>query len=145
MNIGEVARASGVSAKMIRYYETIGLIPPARRAGNGYRVYTEVEAHTLSFIKRARKLGFSVEQIERLVALWRDKGRSSAEVKKIALDHVRELEVKIAELQAMNRTLRHLAEHCHGDGRPECPIIDDLAGGQTDDQPEHGPMPRLSS
>lgn len=128
MNIGEAARASGVSAKMIRYYESIGLIPPALRSGNGYRVYSDADVHTLGFVRRARRLGFSVQQIERLVALWRDHDRSSAEVKRIALGHVEELQRKIAELEAMARTLRHLADHCHGDHRPDCPIIDDLAG-----------------
>jgi MerR family copper efflux transcriptional regulator len=128
VNIGQAARASGVSAKMIRYYESIGLIPPALRSGNGYRVYSAADVHTLGFVRRARRLGFSVEQIERLVALWRDHDRSSGEVKRIALGHVEELQRRIAELEAMARTLRHLAEHCHGDHRPDCPIIDDLAG-----------------
>lgn len=131
MNIGEAARASGVSAKMIRYYESIGLVPPALRSENGYRTYSKTDVHTLSFIKRARNLGFSVEQIERLVELWRDQRRNSAEVKRIALAHVAELQHKIAELQSMSRTLEHLAAHCHGDDRPECPIIDDLATIET--------------
>ncbi|WP_290653183.1 Cu(I)-responsive transcriptional regulator [Aquisalimonas sp.] len=128
MNIGEAARESGVNAKMIRYYERTGLVPVAQRSENGYRVYSEPDVHTLRFIKRARDLGFSVAQIEQLVQLWQDQDRSSAEVKRVALEHIRELQQKITELEAMKRTLEHLAEHCHGDHRPECPIIDDLAG-----------------
>lgn len=138
MNIGKAARASGVSAKMIRYYESIGVVPKAARSGNGYRVYTNKEVNTLRFVRRARSLGFSVEQIERLVMLWRDKRRTSAEVKRIALAHVRELQDKIAELQSMSRTLEHLAAHCHGDERPDCPIIDDLAGREDVDAPAVG-------
>lgn len=128
MNIGAAARASGVSAKMIRYYEEIGLLPAARRSANGYRVYSPAEVHTLGFIRRARALGFSVAQIADLVRLWQDRSRASAEVKTIAEAHVAELEGKVAELQAMARTLRHLAASCHGDARPDCPILDDLAG-----------------
>lgn len=129
MNIGEAARASGVSAKMIRYYEAIGLLPPAKRSANGYRVYGEAEVHTLGFIRGARALGFSVAQIADLLRLWRDKDRASAEVKAIAEAHVAELEVKAAELQAMAGTLRHLAANCAGDARPDCPILEDLARG----------------
>ena len=128
MNIGEASEASGVSAKMIRYYESIGLIPPAQRSGNSYRVYREADAHTLRFIRRALLLGFPVAQIAELLRLWQYKGRASAEVKAIAEGHVAELEEKIAELQAMTRTLAHLAHCCHGDDRPDCPILDDLAG-----------------
>ena len=127
MNIGEAARASGVSAKMIRYYESIGLIPPASRSDAGYRHYTPSEVHTLRFIRRARDLGFSIEAITRLLALWRDRARNSAEVKQVALDHVAEIKHKIVELKQMVGTLEHLAHHCHGDDRPECPIIDELA------------------
>jgi MerR family transcriptional regulator, copper efflux regulator len=127
MNIGEASKASGVSAKMIRYYESIGLIPPAGRTDAGYRVYTDRDVHTLRFIRRARSLGFSVEQMVELLALWRDRSRASADVKQLALSHVEELKAKIAELQEMANTLQHLADHCHGDERPDCPIIEDLA------------------
>lgn len=128
MNIGEAARASGVNQKMIRYYESIGLVPAAKRSENGYRVYTESDVHTLAFVRRARNLGFSIEKIQVLMALWRDRARSSAEVKAIAQDHITELQAKIEELDAMRRTLEHLAANCHGDERPECPIIEDLSG-----------------
>lgn len=127
MNIGEAAKFSGVSAKMIRYYEQIGLIPKAVRSDAGYRNYSPPDAHSLRFIRRARDLGFSVEQIAELLVLWRDRDRASADVKAMALAHVAGLKEKIAELQAMAQTLEHLAEHCHGDGRPDCPIIADLA------------------
>jgi MerR family transcriptional regulator, copper efflux regulator len=127
MNIGEVAKKSGVSAKMIRYYESIGLIAPAGRSEAGYRNYGMNDVHTLRFIRRARDLGFTVEQMGDLLALWKDRSRASAEVKRIALDHVAVLERKVAELQAMTETLRHLAAHCHGDDRPDCPILEDLA------------------
>jgi Cu(I)-responsive transcriptional regulator len=133
MNIGEAARDSGVSAKMIRYYESIGLLPRAERTDSGYRVYREPDVHTLRFIRRARDLGFSMEQISELLALWREPGRASADVKKLAQTHIDELEARAAQLMAISRTLRHLAEHCHGDQRPECPILDDLAeGGDSD-------------
>jgi Cu(I)-responsive transcriptional regulator len=127
MNIGKAAEASGVSAKMIRYYESIGLLAKAARRENGYRDYDERDVHDLRFIKRARNLGFSVEATGELLALWRDKSRASADVKDFAMRHVSDLEAKISELQAMTRTLRHLASHCHGDARPDCPILDDLA------------------
>lgn len=127
MNIGEAAAASGVSAKMIRHYESIGLIKAAIRAGSGYRVYSESEVHTLSFIRRARDLGFSIDQMRELLALWRDRDRASSDVKRIALEQVEALEAKRLELQAMASTLRHLAENCHGDDRPDCPILHDLA------------------
>ena len=127
MTIGAAARASGVSAKMIRYYESIGLIGRAARSAAGYRFYDARDVHLLRFIKRARGLGFAVERVAQLVALWRDHRRASAEVKRIALVQLDELERRIAELETMKRTLAHLAEHCHGDQRPECPILDDLA------------------
>lgn len=127
MNIGDAAKASGISAKMIRYYETIGLIGKATRAESGYRHYSQADVHTLSFIRRARDLGFTVEQIGELLALWRDRSRASADVKRLALEHVAALEHKAAELQTMSRTLRSLAARCHGDDRPDCPIVEDLA------------------
>lgn len=127
MNIGDAAKASGVSAKLIRYYESIGLIPEAGRTASGYRVYTGNDVNVLRFIKRARTLGFSIERIQVLVGLWQDRNRPSAEVKRVALDHVAELEAKIAELRAMSDTLKDLANACHGDDRPDCPILRDLA------------------
>lgn len=128
MNIGQAAMASGVSAKLIRYYEAIGLIPPAERSRAGYRTYALNDVHVLRFIKRARGLGLSIPRIRLLVSLWRNKRRSSAEVKRLALAHVTELEEKIRGLQAMSDTLRLLAERCSGDHRPDCPILDDLDG-----------------
>lgn len=128
VNIGEAAKAAGVSAKMIRYYESIGIIAPVSRGSNRYRVYTPADVHTLRFVKRGRDLGFAIEDIRRLVGLWRDANRSSAEVKAIALTHVTDLKRKIVELQSMLSALEHLAGHCHGDHRPECPILDDLGG-----------------
>lgn len=127
MNIGEAAKASGVSAKMIRYYESIGLIPAPARTAAGYRVYSDSDIHTLRFVRRARDLGFSVERISRLLALWQDRSRASADVKRLALAHVEELERKARDLQEMAETLKHLANTCHGDSRPDCPIIASLA------------------
>ncbi|PDT10215.1 Cu(I)-responsive transcriptional regulator [Rhizobium sp. M1] len=127
MNIGEAAKASGVSAKMIRYYEQIGLITPAHRTQASYRTYTDNDIHTLRFIRGARDLGFSVEQMRTLLALWRDRTRASADVKAMALEHVAELERKAEAIIAMTKTLKHLASHCHGDDRPDCPIIDEIA------------------
>jgi Cu(I)-responsive transcriptional regulator len=118
---------------MIRYYESIGLIAPADRSDAGYRNYGASDVHTLRFIRRSRDLGFTVEQMGELLALWRDRSRASAEVKKIALDHVAILERKVAELQAMTETLKHLATHCHGDDRPDCPILEDLARAMPPD------------
>lgn len=129
MNIGEAAGASGVSAKMIRYYESIGLISNVSRTESGYRVYSEDDVHTLRFIRRSRDLGFSVEQMSDLLALWSDRSRASADVKRIAMEHVAELERKMRELRDMTKTLRHLAEHCQGNDRPHCPIIEDLSSG----------------
>jgi len=126
MNIGQAAQSSGISAKMIRYYESIGLIDAATRTESGYRIYGDKELHTLRFVRRARDLGFSVEQIHELLTLWRDRDRASADVKRIALGHVVELERKAAQLQQMADTLRHLAQHCKGNNRPECPIIEEL-------------------
>ncbi|KKC34503.1 Cu(I)-responsive transcriptional regulator [Devosia psychrophila] len=127
MNIGEASKASGVSAKMIRYYESIGLIEVPLRTESGYRVYSENEIHALRFISQARDLGFSVEQMADLLALWRNRARASADVKAIALEHIRALDEKARALQAMSKTLRHLADHCHGDDRPDCPIIEGFA------------------
>ncbi|MFP6558555.1 Cu(I)-responsive transcriptional regulator [Paraburkholderia sp. B3] len=127
MNIGEAARESGVTAKMIRYYESVGLLAPKGRTESGYRVYGTEEVHTLRFIRQSRRLGFLVEDIRRLLALWHDRSRASAEVKSIALAHVIELNQRIAELTQMRDTLAHLADHCHGDDRPDCPILENLA------------------
>lgn len=126
MNIGETARATGVSAKMIRYYESIGLIANAKRTAGGYRTYVDNDVHSLRFIRRARDLGFSVEQLTDLLALWRDRTRASADVKLIAMSHVAELERKAQALQAMSKTLAHLANHCSGNDRPECPILEEF-------------------
>lgn len=127
-NIGEASALTGVSAKMIRHYEATGLIPPASRTFANYRLYNDADVHRLRFIKRARNLGFSMKQIEQLLGLWSDPGRSSAEVKQLALAHAAELQARIHEMQAMQRSLQALAKDCHGDQRPDCPILDDLAG-----------------
>ena len=127
MNIGQASTASGVSAKMIRYYESIGLIPAPSRTGSNYRTYGADEVHVLRFIKRARTLGFSVDETATLLGLWQDKSRASGEVKQIATSHIAALQTKIAELQSMVKTLSHLAHCCGGDARPDCPILDDLA------------------
>lgn len=126
MNIGQAAKESGISAKMIRYYESIGLIGPATRTDSGYRVYSDHDVHTLRFVRRARDLGFSVEQMNELLALWQDRSRASADVKRIALEHIEELERKAEALREMAATLKHLAQHCHGDERPDCPILENL-------------------
>ena len=127
MNIGQAAAASGISAKMIRYYETVGLVRPADRTASNYRDFSVRDVNELRFIKRARTLGFSVEEIARLLELWRDRDRPSREVKAIAARHVADLDARIAEMQAMADTLRHLAQACAGDDRPDCPILSDLA------------------
>jgi Cu(I)-responsive transcriptional regulator len=127
VNIGQAAAASGVTAKMIRHYEESGLIRAPRRTASNYRSYSDNDVHVLRFVKRARVLGFSMADIKTLLSLWHDKSRSSSVVKRIARTHIDELERKIAELQAMARTLEHLVHHCHGDHRPECPIIEELA------------------
>lgn len=128
MNIGEAARQSGVSAKMVRHYESLGLLPGVARSDSGYRQYGEAEVHTLRFIKRSRDLGFSMAEIGELVGLWRNRRRSSANVRKIAERHAQDLARRIDAMQAMQRTLSHLIAGCHGDTRPDCPILDDLAG-----------------
>jgi Cu(I)-responsive transcriptional regulator len=127
MNIGEAAKASEVSAKMIRYYESIGLVPAAGRRASGYRDYGPDDVHRLRFVRRARDLGFPVEQIRNLLRLWTDPGRSNAEVKAIALGHVADLQQRALHLQEMADALRRLASACDGDGRPDCPIIQGLA------------------
>jgi MerR family transcriptional regulator, copper efflux regulator len=135
MNIGQAAKASGVSAKMIRYYESVELVPAADRRASGYRDYGSADVHRLRFVRRARDLGFSMEQIRDLLRLWSDRARSNAEVKGIALDHVAELEERARHLTEMADTLRHLALACEGDGRPECPIIAGLEGRTAHDAP----------
>lgn len=127
MNIGEVAERSGVPPKTIRYYEEIDLIPAPARGNNGYRAYTDEAVHTLRFVASARNLGFTVEQCRALLALYRDKGRASADVKRVANEHIDEIDHRIAELQAMRKVLADLARRCHGDDRPDCPIIDGLS------------------
>ena len=126
-NIGQAAALTGVSAKMIRHYESIGLTRPSGRTFANYRLYNDADVHRLRFIKRSRSLGFSIKQIESLLALWDNPHRASAEVKQLARSHAAELAEKIRELQAMQRTLERLAKQCHGDHRPSCPILDDLA------------------
>lgn len=138
MNIGEAAKSTGVSAKMIRYYESIDLIKHSQRTDSGYRTYTSNDLHTLKFIKRARKLGFSLEQIRDLLSLWQDDDRASANVKRIALSHVADLDKRIVELTEMRDTLRDLAQACAGDHRPNCPIIHGLSTTEVDDQDHCG-------
>jgi MerR family copper efflux transcriptional regulator len=125
-NIGEAASRSGVSAKMVRHYESLGLLPAVKRTDSGYRQYGDKEVHTLRFIRRARGLGFSMAEIAELVKLWQDRRRASANVKRIALAHIADLEQRMAEMAQMKQTLQHLADCCHGDHRPDCPILDEL-------------------
>jgi MerR family copper efflux transcriptional regulator len=129
MNIGQAAEASGVNAKMIRYYESIGLISAASRTGSGYRQYSEKDIRTLRFIRRSRDLGFSIERIKTLLSLWDDRGRRSSDVKKLAGQYIAELDRDIEKLQSIRDQLQHLADCCHGDQRPDCPIIEELAAG----------------
>lgn len=136
MNIGEASKASGVSAKMIRYYEQIGLIHPTARSDNNYRLYAEDDVHVLRFIRRARSLGFSLEETQKLLGLWQDRARESSAVKQVATQHIADLERRIAEMQSMVKTLKHLSHCCSGDGRPDCPILEDLA--------ESAPPPQAS-
>lgn len=131
MNIGEAAERSGVSAKMIRYYESVELLKPAARRQNGYRDYGEADVSVLQFIRRTRDLGFSMEEVSALLALWQDRQRPSREVKKLAELHISDLERRMKEMRAVLRTLRNLADHCRGDERSECPILDDLAAPPT--------------
>jgi len=128
MNIGEAARASGMSAKTIRYYEAAGLIATAERTGGGYRVYTQADMHVLRFIKRARDLGFSIGRIRRLLDLWQDKSRASRDVKRLALDHIADIAAKIAGMSTVKDAVQELADKCEGNDRPECPILRDLEG-----------------
>lgn len=137
MNIGEAARASGVSAKMIRYYEQTGLIPAADRTAAGYRDYSETDVHMLRFIRRSRDLGFSVAEINDLLGLWRDRSRQSADVKRIALARIEDLRRRIDEMEQMAATLEHLASCCAGDNRPDCPILAGLENrSETDEEPK---------
>lgn len=135
MNIGEASRASGISAKMIRHYESLGLLRAIARSAAGYRQYNAATVHTLRFVRRARDLGFGLHEIETLLQLWADGSRASGDVKRIALAHVADLEQRIARMQAMQRTLDQLAHACHGDARPDCPILDDLAGERSAEEP----------
>lgn len=127
VNIGEAARLSGISTRMVRHYESLGLLGEVHRTDSGYRQYSAAEVHTLRFIKRSRDMGFSMEQVAELVSLWHNRRRTSATVKRIAQSHLDELEQRIAAMQGMQRTLAHLVHCCHGDQRPDCPILDDLA------------------
>lgn len=138
MNIGEASKATGISAKMLRYYEQIGLVRPALRAYSGYRIYSDKNIATLRFVRRARDLGFHVKQIASLLDLWQNGSRASADVKSLALGHVRELEQRRRELNEMIATLEHLAHHCHGDARPDCPILAEL-GAEDVTPPEKTP------
>ena len=137
MNISEASERSGVPAKMIRYYESIDLLPPAARRGNGYRDYGEPDVSVLQFIRRTRDLGFSLEEVGALLALWRDRKRPSREVKRLAEAHIEDLERRVKEMRAVLRTLRDLAQHCHGDDRSDCPILDDLATPRTPRRKQH--------
>jgi MerR family copper efflux transcriptional regulator len=128
MNIGDASEATGLPAKTVRYYEDIGLIKPAR-AANGYRDYDDKDVHRLAFIQRSRSLGFTIEECRSLLSLYEDKKRASSDVKALALDKIREIDRKLGELKSLRATLKTLAEHCHGDDRPDCPIIDEIAGG----------------
>jgi len=128
MNIGEAARQSGVSAKMVRHYESLRLLPHVHRSDSGYRQYSDAEVHTLRFIKRSRELGFSMPEIAELVSLWQNRRRASKNVRRIAQKHADDLAQRIAAMQAMQKTLGHLIHCCQGDDRPDCPILDDLAG-----------------
>ncbi|MBG9389034.1 Cu(I)-responsive transcriptional regulator [Caenimonas aquaedulcis] len=131
VNIGTASQMSGVSAKMVRHYESLGLLPEVGRTEAGYRQYTEAEVHTLRFIRRARDLGFSMHDIGELASLWHNRRRASSSVRKVAQRHADELTQRIEAMQAMQRTLQHLIHCCHGDDRPDCPILDDLSGLHT--------------
>ncbi|MEB0027912.1 Cu(I)-responsive transcriptional regulator [Pseudomonas sp. MH9.2] len=133
MNIGQAAKNSGLSAKMIRYYESIGLLKAAHRSDSGYRLYGPEDLHTLAFIKRSRDLGFSLEEVAKLLTLWQDRQRASSDVKALAREHITALDQKISELASLRDTLQELVEHCQGDHRPDCPILKDLASGRCCD------------
>jgi Cu(I)-responsive transcriptional regulator len=137
VNIGQAATASGVTPKMIRHYEAIGLLPRVARSGSGYRVYDDRTLHTLRFIRRAREMGFGLDEIAALLTLWGNRRRASAEVKSLAARHVAELQARIERMQAMQRTLQQLVDACHGDERPDCPILDDLAGAGAPGGADH--------
>jgi len=142
MRIGTVAKKSGVSAKTIRYYESIGLVSPASRGSNGYRSYGDNDVETLRFIRSARNLGFAIEDVSNLLSLWHDKNRSSTDVKAVALKHIEEIEARIAELQSMRDTLTKLTRSCHGDDRPDCPILEGLARGADVNAKQHHGLSR---
>lgn len=142
MNIGQAAKHTGLSAKMIRYYEAIGLLPSAGRSESGYRQYGEDDLQRLRFIRRARDLGFSLAESGRLLALWYDRERASADVKALAVEHIDALNGKIAELEALRDTLQTLVDHCQGDHRPDCPILEDLQAGSGCCQPASAPSAR---
>lgn len=131
MKIGEAARASGVNAKLIRHYESIGLVEKAARKSSGYRDYSERDVHTLAFVRRARGLGFSVKEIKKLVSFWRNRTRASKDVKALTLIHIRDLEQKIKDLESMRATLEALAQSCRGDNRPHCPIIETISNAKN--------------
>ena len=133
MRIGEAAKRSGMAARTIRFYEEAGLIEPATRRESGYREFGADDVRRLRFIHRARNLGFGIDEVGRLLSLWSDRERASADVKRLALEHVARVEAKMAELRSMRDAILHLAERCHGDDRPECPILDELAGGADAD------------
>ena len=130
-NVGQAAKLSNISPKMVRHYESLGLLPAVARTDAGYRQYTQTEIHTLRFIRRARDLGFSMAEIAELLALWQNRRRASASVKRIAAAHVAALDAKMAEMAAMRKTLQHLVHCCSGDQRPDCPILDELASGSS--------------
>lgn len=144
LNIGEAASRSGVNAKMVRHYESLGLLPSVNRTESGYRQYTETEVHTLRFIKRARDLGFGMAEIEELLKLWQNRRRSSAEVRRIASRHVAVLDQRLAEMEQMLRTLQHLIHCCQGDHRPECPILEELEGLEVQVRGAHGSQARAA-
>ena len=128
MNIGQAAKQSGISAKMIRHYESVGLLTPANRGDSGYRQFSDNDVHVLKFIRRSRDLGFSIEQIGNLISLWQDSSRTSREVKALAKEHLQFLDQKLQEIEGMRQTLMHLVNCCHGDERPDCPILGELEG-----------------